>query len=112
MLSDIRERLDSSQDEGGLTIDLDEIAEKLEGLKSEVDSYRENLVRHIDARRDLLSKSGCLDDLHLSIQQLLEIKESLDGEFRERFRITDGIFDRQRLSGDRFEDTRLYLSGR
>jgi len=74
------------------TLDLDQLAEQLRELSTQVEAYRANLVRHITARCGLLGKGA--ENLGLegkNIRQLLEIKEELDEEFRQRFQLTPEI---------------------
>jgi len=112
MLTDFKKKLDLGSPDDESTIDLDEIAGKLDGMNSEVEAYRASIVRHINARRDLLGKSDSLNNGQGSIQQLLEIKDKLDQEFRERFRINGNILPQNVKTGDLPGPSRFYTSGR
>ena len=74
------------------TIDLDKLAERLQELQAQVESYRASLVRGVTARCGLLGRG--VENFGLegqNIRQLLEIREELDREFRQRFKLTPDI---------------------
>jgi hypothetical protein len=85
--------------ENDYIIDLDKMLERLEALSQEVQAYRESLLRHIQARNDLLQKSPLKQNDDKNIPQLLEIKMELDEEFRQRFRLKDEIGQRSTVIG-------------
>lgn len=89
-------------------LDLDLLAEKLDGLSGEVSSYRESLIRHIASRRELLGKPEMLDSSSGSIQQLLELKTEIDREFRDRFRIRGDFFSEKVLPSDNRKISRFH----
>ena len=74
-------------EEDDTLLDLDKIASRVEELSGEVDAYRQSIIRHIKARLELLGRKRIADLEDASIQRLLHIKEELDEEFRQRFRI-------------------------
>lgn len=93
-------------------IDLDSIAEKMDALTGEIAVYRASIVRHLQARAELLGKPVFRDDSSQSIKQLLELRDALDSEFRERFRITDPGFNRRDDNSAKFIEAGDYLCGR
>ena len=95
--------------ESNSTLDLDEIAAKVERLSMQVDSYRETIIRHIKARCELLGKSLVRGIAEKDIPELLEIKEELDEEYRHRFRLSSEM--PVQAATDSFCAAR-YLSGR
>jgi hypothetical protein len=74
-------------DEEGQIFDLDAVAEKVEELNTQIESYRDSLKRGIKARLQLLEKSQIRNLEELNIPQLLECKEAIDKEFRQRFHL-------------------------
>jgi len=93
-------------------VDLDHIAAKMDSLNGEITVYRTSIVRHLQARCDLLGKPEWKDDDSLTIKQLLELKETLDAEFREKFRLTDTGFNRSSSAVSRRINAGDFLSGR
>ncbi|MBC8278733.1 MAG: hypothetical protein H8E46_10920 [FCB group bacterium] len=112
MLTDFKKKLDLGLPDDESTIDLDEIAGKLDGMNSELETYRASIVRHINARRDLLGEAGPLNNTQTNIQQLLDIKDKLDQEFRERFRISASILPQPGSTENSPGRSRFYTSGR
>lgn len=112
MTVDLLKELNIGSAEDNNIVDLDLIAVKMETLAAEVESYRASIVRHINARRDLLGESDPLNNGHSSIQQLLEIRDKLNQDFRERFRVSGGIFTQPDSTNNSPGQSRFYTSGR
>lgn len=92
------------------TIDLDQLAERLKELRGQVESYRTSLTRHISARCSLLGRDANSFQLESQdVRQLLEIVDTLDREFRERFHLAPEIPGEPAAAQTRAD---LFLSGR
>lgn len=112
MTTDLFKELDIGSIGENDTVDLDLIAGKLEALAAEVETYRASIIRHINARRDLLGKNDPPENSQTGIPQLLEIRDKLDQEFRERFRINGDFLPQSITTGDLPGISRFYTSGR
>ncbi len=111
MITDLNELSVSLEKEEETVLDLDHLAEKLAGLSGEVDAYRQSLIRHIQIRCDLLEKPLVLGVDTMNTQQLLDIKDGLDREFRERFRIKEELFQPRNPAAPEVERHTAFISG-
>ena len=70
------------------TIDIDRLTDRMTNLSSQVEEYRDDIVRFIHARCDILGVPRLKELDSKLIEELLNIKNDLDRAFRERFRLT------------------------
>ena len=85
-----KEILREFSDEGS-TIDIDRLTDRMLNLTGQVDSYKDDIIRFIHARCDILGIPRLIELDSKLIEELLCIKNDLDRTFRERFRLTPEI---------------------
>jgi|GEM_PF-1701310 len=112
MITDLKDLSVSLEKEEESLLDLDHLAEKLAGLTGEVEAYRQSLLRHIKTRCDLLEKPLVLGVETMTTQQLLDTKDALDREFRERFRIKQELFQPRDPASFDLERHTAFVSGK
>jgi len=112
MIADLTDLAVSLDKGGDAALDLDSLAVKLAGLSAEVEAYRESLIRHIQARCDLLGKPAVLGVDNMTIQQLLDTRDALDREFRERYRIKEDLFQPRLSTTPEIDRHTAFTSGR
>ena len=73
------------------TIDIDRLTDRMKNLANQVDFYRNDIIRFIHTRCDILGIPRLNELDSKQIEELLCIKNDLDRTFRERFRLTTEI---------------------
>lgn len=109
MEKSFKERLNIPLIEDDSTIDIDGLSARMEELSRQVIVYHEDIMSHITARSDLLGIPPIAGLENKSVEELLQVKDELDDEFRRRFRLKP---EKQSVSGIDSQAAKNFLSGR